>query len=421
MATAIQEEDCLLPTFKTRADAVGEFARQDMLTFRVQDLATHVYNAEGRHGAVVDALGHDVQGVAAGRRVLPGLERGRGGTQHAGRAEDRRAHHRDVAPVVHRGFALLEGRLVFLVDHDEPEVRERGKDRRTGADHYPRLPERHRHPRIETLAGGKVTMPDDHLGAEVGESGTQPTDRLRRERDFGDEEDGRAAFGHDLPNQRHIDLGLTRTRDAVQQVRAEGLRVERLRDRGDGRDLLRIQSVASRGHGLPFGIRVVIGHTPEHAGVFLDGSGLDQGVDGLLGDAEAFDHLRAIGGLLLASEEIDDLSLARGLLAELRQRLGVGCCDQREQSTEDRADPFAHRGGQDGLEDRVQAAAIVARHPFSQLTAVRCHHRLLMLERYHAAEFRGGRRLGRIFPDHADARAAAKRNADQLTDLQDFL
>ena len=97
----------------------------------------------------------------------------------------------------------------YIVDDDEAEIRERGEDRRTGADHHPRLPQRHRHPGVETLAGGKVTMPDDHLGTEVGETGAEPSDRLGRERDFRNEKDRRAAFGHDLSDQRHIDLGLS--------------------------------------------------------------------------------------------------------------------------------------------------------------------------------------------------------------------
>ena len=98
---------------------------------------------------------------------------------------------------------------MLFVDHDETEIRERGKDRGTSANHHPRLPQRHRHPRVETLAGGKVAMPDDYLGTKVGESGAEATDRLRCERDFRDEEDRRAAFGHDLADERHINLGLT--------------------------------------------------------------------------------------------------------------------------------------------------------------------------------------------------------------------
>ena len=310
---------------------------------------------------------------------------------------------------------------MLLVDYDETQIRERGEDRGAGADHHPRLPERHSHPRVETLARRKVAVPDDHLGAEVGEAGTEATDRLRCQRDFGDQEDCRAAFGHDLANQGDINLGLTRARDAMEQMGAEGLRIKRLRDRGHRGDLLRIQRVASRGDGLPFGIRVVIGHAPKYAGVFLNRTGLDERIHGLLSDAESIDHLGAIGGLFLTSEVIDDLRLARGLLAELGEGFGFGRGDQREQAAQHRADAFADGGRQDGLEHRVQAAAVVARHPFSQLTAVRRHHRLLMLKRDYTTKFRGRRRLRGVFPDHADARATTERYADQLPYLQDIL
>ena len=78
MTAAVQEQDRLLASLEAGADAVGEFTGQDMLALRVQDLATHVHDPEGRHRTVVDALGHHVQRIAAGRRVLPGLERRRG-------------------------------------------------------------------------------------------------------------------------------------------------------------------------------------------------------------------------------------------------------------------------------------------------------------------------------------------------------
>ena len=103
----------------------------------------------------------------------------------------------------------------------------------------------------------------------------------------------------------------------MEQVRPEGLRIERLRDGVHRGDLLGIQRVAGRGDGLPFGIRVVIGNAPEHAGVLLDRAGLDERINGLLGDAEPVDHLRTVGRLLLRGKIINDLRLARGLLTKL--------------------------------------------------------------------------------------------------------
>ena len=165
MAAAIEEEDRLLAPLETLADAVGQLAREDVLALEVEHLAAHVDDAERGHRAVVDALGHRVQDVAARLRVLPRLEGGRGRAEHAGDPEHRGAHDRDVPTVVHRGFALLEGGLVLLVDHDEPQVRQGSEDGRPRTDDHAGLPERHRHPGVEAFAGGKVAVPNDDLGA----------------------------------------------------------------------------------------------------------------------------------------------------------------------------------------------------------------------------------------------------------------
>ena len=110
--------------------------------------------------------------------------------------------------MVHRRLALLKGRLVLLVDHDEPEVGERREDGGARTDNHAGLAEGHRHPCVKSLAGREVAMPNHDLGAEVGEPGTETTDRLRRQGDFGDQEDSGAAFGDDLTDQGHVDFRL---------------------------------------------------------------------------------------------------------------------------------------------------------------------------------------------------------------------
>ena len=418
---AVEEQDRLLALAQALMDAVDQLAREHVLALRVEHLAPHVDDAEGRHRAVVDALGHRVEHVAAGLGVLPRLQRRRRRTQHARRAEERSAHDRDVAAVVHRGLALLEGRLVLLVDHDEPEVRQGREDRGARAHDHAGLAEGHRHPRVEPLAGGKVAVPDHDLGAEVGEAGAQAADRLRGQGDFRDKEDRGAAFGHDLADQSDVDLGLPRAGDAMEQVRTEGLLIEALRDGRHRGKLLRIEVMAGGRDGFRLGERVVVGHAPEHAGVLLDRARLEERIDRLLGNPEPRDQLGAVGGFLLGREVIEHLRLARGLAAQFREGLGVGQRDQREQAAEDGADAFAHRRGQDRLEDRVEPAAVVARHPFGELADIGREHRLLVLEQDDAAQLGGGRRFSRVFPDHAEARAAAERDADELADLQRVL
>jgi len=279
---AIEEQDGLLALAEAFVDAIDQFTRKHVLALGMQHLAAHVDDAEGRHRAVVDALGHRVEHVAAGRGVLPRLQRRRRRAEHTGRTKDRSAHDRDIAAVVHRRLTLFEGRLVLLVDHDEPEVGQRGEDRGTRTDDDAGLAERHRHPGVETFAGGEVAMPDHDLGAEVGEAGTETTDRLGRQRDLGNQEDRGAALGDDLADQGDVDLGLPRARDPMQQVSLEGLAVQRLRHRSHRGELVPIKRVPGGRDGFRFGERIIVGHAPEHAGVFLDHPGTEQPIHRLL-------------------------------------------------------------------------------------------------------------------------------------------
>ena len=103
------------------------------------------------------------------------------------------AHDRDVPSVVPRGLVLLVGRLVLLVDDDQPQVPDRGEDGRAGPDDDPRLAGGEREPAVEPLALAQVAVPDDAPVArgDRGEPGPQPGDALRGQRDLGNEVDRR--------------------------------------------------------------------------------------------------------------------------------------------------------------------------------------------------------------------------------------
>jgi len=407
MPAPVQEQDRLFALTQPLVDPVDQFARQHVLALRVQHLPAHVHDPEGRHRPIVDALRHRIEHVAPRLRVPPRLQRRRRRAQHARRAQDRRAHHRHIAPVVHRRLALLEGRLVFLVDHDQPKVRQRREHRRTRAHHHPRLPQGHRHPRVETLARGQVAMPDDHLGAQVGQPRTQPPDRLGGQGDLGHQEDRRATLGDDLADERDVDLGLARARDSVEQVGLERLRIEGSRHRSHRRRLFGVERVAGGSDRFRLRERVVVGHAPEHARVLLDRARADQRVHRLLRDPETRDHLRAVGGLRLPGQIIQHLRLARRLAAQLGQRLRSRRLHQRQQTTQHRPDPFTHRRRQDRFQDRVEPAAVVTRHPFRELATIGRQDRLLVFEQDDAAQLGRRRGLRRVFPDHPETRAPA--------------
>ena len=104
----------------------SRFGGQHMPLIEAIDLR-HVLAAEPRrqHHALVAAF--------AGVHLR--LDGWRGGSEHDRNLGDMRAHHRHVAGVIVRAFVLLVGLVVFLIDHDQPEIGVRQKQRRARADH----------------------------------------------------------------------------------------------------------------------------------------------------------------------------------------------------------------------------------------------------------------------------------------------
>ena len=416
VAAAVEEEDGLLAAGEALAEGVDELPGEDGDALGVERLAAHVDDAEGGQRAVVDAAGEPVQDIAAGGRVGPGLERGGGGPQDAGGAGDLGAHDRHVAPVVEGRLRLLEGGLVLLVDHHEPQVGKGREDGRAGADDDAGLPHRHGHPRVEALAGRQVAVPDHDLGAEVREPGAQATDGLGRERHLGHQEEGRAAFLDDLADQGDVDLRLARARDAVEEMRPEGPGVERGRDGGDGGGLLGIGRVPGGRHGLGIGEGVVVGDAQDDLGLLRDEALADQGIDRRLTDADAIRRVRARHGALPAGQEVEDHRLLGGAAAEGRQLLGLRRAGEREQAAKHGAHAGADGRGQHGLEHAVEAAAVILGHPLGQAADLGREHRLVVDQGGDGPQLRALGRLRRATPDDADADPGPEGHLHEMAD-----
>ena len=418
VAAAVEEEDGLLPPREPLAQAVDQLAGEDGYALGVEGLAAHVDDAEGGERAVVHPARQAVEDVAAGGRVGPGLERGGGGAEDAGRPGQLGAHHRDVPSVVERGLGLLEGGLVLLVDHHQAEVGKGREDGGARADHDPGLPHRHGHPRVEALAGREMAVPDDDLGAEVGEAGAEAAHGLGRQRDLGHEEDGRAALLDDLADEGDVDLGLARAGHAVQQVRAEGPGVERGRHRGDGGGLLGVGVMAGGGDGLRLGVGVVVGHAQDDLGALGDQALADQGVDRRLTDADAVRRVRPRHRPFPAGQQVEHLGLLGRAPAQRRELLGVRRSGEREQAPEDGPDPGADRRGQHGLQHAVEAAAVILGHPLREAADLGGEHGLVMDQRGDRTKLGAFGRLGRVAPDDADADAGAEGHLHEVADAQ---
>ena len=169
----------------------------------------HVDHFDRRHAETVDP----VRQVDA-FQLLPGFgTRGRG-AQHKEGFVRLRPLASDLPGVVAWVALLLVGRVVLLVDHNQPEVVQRSEDRRPRADADRRLAGPEPLPFVEPLSSRKRRMEDRY---PVAEPGLETADRLRGESDLRHQHDRRLAASQDPLDQGQIDLGLAGTGHPGQQ------------------------------------------------------------------------------------------------------------------------------------------------------------------------------------------------------------
>ena len=131
---------------------------------------------------------------------------------------------------------------MLLVDADEPETRQRGKDRRARPDHDRRRTGRDALPLVAPLGLGQRRV---QHGDAVAEARSEAADRLRRERDLGDEHDHASPLLERGLRRLEVDLGLAAAGRAVEQE-ATALAVERLGQPGQ-RVELRLRQLCGPG------------------------------------------------------------------------------------------------------------------------------------------------------------------------------
>ena len=130
--------------------------------------------------------------------------------------------------MVTRRLLLFVRVFVFLVHDDEAERFNRRKNRRARADDNPRAALANLVPLIVALAGGQVAVQDGDQGPQpaLGEARFESLDRLRRERDFRDQDNRAFALLQGVGEGLQIDFGLAAAGDAVEEEDGSGARGE---------------------------------------------------------------------------------------------------------------------------------------------------------------------------------------------------
>ena len=166
---------------------------------------------------VVNALGQLRECVAIARGVVPGFQRGCGGAQHNRHATLARPHHRQIARGVAKAVALFKRRIVFLVDNNQPQFRQRCKHCQPRAQHDTRGPRLRSDPVLEPFAFVQPAVQTDDL--RIGKAPAHGSLKLWRERYLGHQQQGLTALFQNRLDGAQVHLCFSAAGDTQQQMR----------------------------------------------------------------------------------------------------------------------------------------------------------------------------------------------------------
>ena len=118
--------------------------------------------------------------------------------------------------MISRRFFLFVSCFVFFIDNDEPEVLQRREDCAARADHDAGAAGMNLVPFVVAFALGQMTVQNSDGILRLGETAFEAFHRLRRKRDFGNENNCRASAVERCADGLQINFRFAGTRDAVE-------------------------------------------------------------------------------------------------------------------------------------------------------------------------------------------------------------
>jgi hypothetical protein len=149
-----------------------------------------------------------------------------------------RAEQGHVTRVVTHPFLLFERRIVLFVHADQPQIRDRRKQRRASTDRDAKRVVSQTAPHLRALGATEPAVQNCDLLAEARSKSTY---QLRRQRDLWNQHDGAAAAFQALGDGVQVHLGFSRTRHSLQQEVLGVMRFDGSPNRRDRGGLMRIQ------------------------------------------------------------------------------------------------------------------------------------------------------------------------------------
>ena len=220
VTTAVEEQQRLLTARQGLADGLDQNRRQPAAGGRRR--GAQIDQADVRHARRAVPVGKAQPLVATGLGIEQGLQRRRR------RGEDDRAvldlgpGHGQIAGVIDEAVFLFVRAVVLLIDHNQGQASKRQKKRRARADHNARLARGDALPGLAAPGRGDGRMPLSRRGPEAHR---EAVDHRLGQGDFRQEHQnlGLGIEGQGARRRLHIDFGLARTGDTVEQGHSESV------------------------------------------------------------------------------------------------------------------------------------------------------------------------------------------------------
>ena len=231
-ATPIDKQNCL---FAARNGGVELLQQQPREMHELFDFAPFLFDVDDvdlRQRLAAGTFAQDQQIELLFARGMKRFEAGRGRSENDERLSDAAEFKRGVAGVITRSAFLFERAIVFFIDNDSSQSRQRCEECRARTDDDIDFTSACRAPRFGAVAVGDVAVED-------GDSFDSQTlfeafGGLWRQRDFRNEHDGLLAGGEDAFEEAQIDFGLAAAGDAMEQEAAVFIFFERGKEHFDG-------------------------------------------------------------------------------------------------------------------------------------------------------------------------------------------
>ncbi len=224
-AVAAQDDGCGPPSVdrQDRLVAVGKVETLDRLdeTARQQPAVTgpkllaEINDLDDRAGAGRPG-GQDDPAVAALSRAPHALHRRRGAAKDDGGTGQLAEPDRDIPRLDPGRPVALVGRVVLLVDDDQPDVGERGEDRESRPHHDVDIGRPDPPPLVRPLALAEAGMDEGHADGEIR---AETVDEGHGQRDLRDEDQGRPSALERRDDRLDVDRGLAAAGHSVEQER----------------------------------------------------------------------------------------------------------------------------------------------------------------------------------------------------------